>query len=78
MGTRVPVKSITDWLTGGYSLDEFLDNFPVGGTRAGDPVPERIRQAPSWSAMTRLLLDEQVPRQFGLLLPGHEVDARGL
>ncbi len=28
MGTRVPVNSLTDWLAGGYSLDEFLDNFP--------------------------------------------------
>ena len=28
MGTRVPVKSLVDWLTGGYSLEEFLDNFP--------------------------------------------------
>jgi uncharacterized protein (DUF433 family) len=28
MGTRVPVKSIVDWLVGGYSLEEFLDNFP--------------------------------------------------
>lgn len=28
MGTRVPVWSIVDWLTGGYSLEEFLDNFP--------------------------------------------------
>ena len=27
-GTRVPVVSLPDWLSGGYSLDEFLDNFP--------------------------------------------------
>lgn len=28
MGTRVPVRTLTDWLTGGYSLEDFLDNFP--------------------------------------------------
>lgn len=28
MGTRVPVRSLLDWLTGGYSLAEYLDNFP--------------------------------------------------
>ncbi len=28
-GTRVPVKSLTDWLSGGYSLEEFLENFPT-------------------------------------------------
>jgi uncharacterized protein (DUF433 family) len=27
-GTRVPVKNIFDYLEGGYSLDEFLDDFP--------------------------------------------------
>jgi uncharacterized protein (DUF433 family) len=27
-GTRVPVVSLVDWLEGGYSLDEYLDNFP--------------------------------------------------
>jgi uncharacterized protein (DUF433 family) len=27
-GTRVPVKSLFDWLQGGESLDFFLENFP--------------------------------------------------
>ena len=27
-GTRVPVKSLFDYLEGGYSLDDFLRNFP--------------------------------------------------
>ena len=27
-GTRVPVDSMIDYLEGGDSLDEFLDNFP--------------------------------------------------
>jgi uncharacterized protein (DUF433 family) len=28
IGTRVPVESLIDWLEGGFTLDEFLDNFP--------------------------------------------------
>jgi len=28
VGTRVPVKTLYDYLEGGDSLDEFLDNFP--------------------------------------------------
>jgi uncharacterized protein (DUF433 family) len=28
MGTRVPVKSLFDWLEGGETLDYFLENFP--------------------------------------------------
>ena len=29
MGTRVSIQSLTDWLAGGYSLDDFLENFPT-------------------------------------------------
>ncbi len=32
VGTRVPVTSLFDWLEGGETLDEWLDNFP-GVTR---------------------------------------------
>lgn len=28
IGTRVPVRNLLDWLEGGHTLDEFLDNFP--------------------------------------------------
>ena len=28
VGTRVPVRNLIDYLEGGDSLDEFLDNFP--------------------------------------------------
>jgi uncharacterized protein (DUF433 family) len=28
-GTRVPVRSLLDYLEGGESLDEFLDQFPT-------------------------------------------------
>ncbi len=28
MGTRVPIKTLFDWLEGGSPLDDFLDNFP--------------------------------------------------
>ena len=28
MGTRVPVKSLLDWLEDGIDLEEYLENFP--------------------------------------------------
>jgi uncharacterized protein (DUF433 family) len=28
VGTRVPAASLFDWLAGGATIDEFLDNFP--------------------------------------------------
>ena len=27
-GTRVPIQNLMDYLEGGYTLDEFLDDFP--------------------------------------------------
>lgn len=27
-GTRVPIKALTDYLEGGETIDEFLDDFP--------------------------------------------------
>ena len=28
IGTRVPLKNLIDYLEGGHSIDEFLDDFP--------------------------------------------------
>ena len=28
IGTRVPVRTLLDWIEGGDGLDVFLDNFP--------------------------------------------------
>ncbi len=28
-GTRVPVQTVFDYLADGYTLDQFLDNFPT-------------------------------------------------
>ena len=28
VGTRVPVQALIDYIEGGHSLDEFLDDFP--------------------------------------------------
>ncbi len=28
-GTRVPVRNLLDYLEGGYTLDEFLEDFPA-------------------------------------------------
>ncbi len=29
VGTRVPVQSLIDYIEGGHSLNEFLDDFPT-------------------------------------------------
>jgi len=29
VGTRVPVRTLVEYLEGGYSVDEYLDSFPT-------------------------------------------------
>jgi uncharacterized protein (DUF433 family) len=29
VGTRVPVKALLDYISGGHTLDDFLDDFPT-------------------------------------------------
>jgi uncharacterized protein (DUF433 family) len=40
VGTRVPVKSLFDYLEAGDSLDEFLDQFPTVSREAAMHVLE--------------------------------------
>jgi uncharacterized protein (DUF433 family) len=44
-GTRVPVKSLFDYLEAGDSLDEFLDQFPTVSRDAAVHVLEESRLA---------------------------------
>ena len=38
VGTRVPVETLMEWLSGGYTFEEFLANFPAVAPRAGARV----------------------------------------
>jgi uncharacterized protein (DUF433 family) len=44
-GTRVPVKSLFDYLEAGDTLDEFLDQFPTVQRQAAIGVLEASRLA---------------------------------
>ena len=44
-GTRVPVKSLFDYLEGGDTLTEFLDQFPTVSKEAAIHVLEASRLA---------------------------------
>ncbi len=48
IGTRVPVKNLLDYLEGGHTLEEFLDDFPSVSERQALAV---LSQA------TRMLLE---------------------
>lgn len=44
VGTRVPIKTIFDYIEGGDSLDEFLDDFPSVSKQAALAVLEMAKQ----------------------------------
>jgi uncharacterized protein (DUF433 family) len=43
-GTRVPVQTIIDYLAGGHSLNEFLDDFPTVQREQALDLLEQIKQ----------------------------------
>jgi uncharacterized protein (DUF433 family) len=45
VGTRVPLRNLIDYLEGGYSLDEFLDDFPSVTREQAVAVLEAAHQA---------------------------------
>ena len=42
-GTRVPVRTMIDYLAGGHPLDEFLDDFPTVRREQALELLERIK-----------------------------------
>jgi uncharacterized protein (DUF433 family) len=44
-GTRVPVKNLFDYLEGGETLDQFLDDFPSVERAVAVAVLEQAREA---------------------------------
>ena len=44
VGTRVPVRALIDYLEGGHSLGEFLEDFPTVKRDQAIAVLERAKQ----------------------------------
>ena len=47
IGTRVPLQALIDYLEGGHSLDEFLDDFP---TVSREVAVAALEQEEVWAA----------------------------
>lgn len=44
VGTRVPVRNLVDYLEGGHSLQEFVDDFPTVSHAQAVAVLEEARE----------------------------------
>lgn len=54
VGTRVPLQALIDYLEGGHSLEEFLDDFPT--------VTREVAIAALEQAKAHLIADASVAR----------------
>ena len=53
-GTRVPIKTLFDYLKANHPLDDFLDNFPTVARRQAQQMIEIVQkqiQEPSYEAL---------------------------
>lgn len=50
VGTRVPLRNLIDYLEGGHSVDEFLDDFPTVSRAQVITVLEAAHEALATSA----------------------------
>jgi uncharacterized protein (DUF433 family) len=52
-GTRVPIKSLFDWLGRNYTIDDFMENFPSVNREQVLAVLELARQTLETPVSTR-------------------------
>jgi len=61
VGTRVPVQALLDYLEGGDTIEEFLDNYP-GVSR--EQAVAFLEEAGCEDRVRRVLFDAPLPRQL--------------
>ena len=44
VGTRVPAKTLIDYIEGGHTLDEFLDDFPTVSREQARQALEELKE----------------------------------
>ena len=71
-GTRVPFQALVDYLEGGQTLDEFLDDFPTGIERSSGWRARHGDVAVSQPVGMKVLLDVCIPRKLKNSLVDHE------
>ena len=71
-GTRVPVRTLFEYLDDNYTLDQFAECFPSVSLH-GPPRPGPVPVRPAGPGRSvKILLDECVPWPLRHQLPGHD------
>jgi uncharacterized protein (DUF433 family) len=77
-GTRVPFQTLLDYLEGGQSLDEFLDDFPTVSREAAIAALEQAKtllvdQLGGKSCSTSASLKDSLTASLGTIAPRFQV-----
>ena len=72
-GTQVPFKALTDYLEGGESLGEFLEQYPSVTREAAIAALEEARD--SLMAQMKVLIDECAPKAMKVALAASGFDS---
>ena len=59
VGTRVPARSLLDWISGGHTVDEFLENFPSVRREQATGYLDQTRRSRLGDACDRLDPEEE-------------------
>lgn len=70
-GTRVPVKTMFEYLENGGSLDDFLEGFPTVSRQLAVQVLEECIEL-RLARVSKNLIDECVDQRLRFLFSGHD------
>ncbi len=73
-GTRVPVKTMFEYLEAGESLDDFLGGFPTVSREVAVQVLEESRELRPGLSVVKILIDECVDQRLRFLFSGHDCE----
>ncbi len=74
-GTRVPFKILTEYLEGGDTLDQFLEQYPSVTRELAVAAIEEARLSLVSQPPMRVLVDECAPSALKSFLSGHGYDS---
>ncbi len=72
----MPIQNLIDYLEGGDSIDEFLEDFPNRFSPAGDFVSGRGERKRAGARCVNVLLDECLPARLARLLTAQALGLR--
>ena len=76
VGTRVPIQNLIDCLAGGYSIDEFLDDFPSVTREQVIAFLEQAKDVAAYSTLLAVTIHDSLTSHAPISAAGRIVPGR--